>query len=50
MVRAYVCMKKSEYPLGPLCGLFFFGKQELSNLDYYFQDGGKTGALTNQSF
>ena len=26
------------------------GKQELSNLDYHFQDGGKTGAQTNQSF
>ena len=24
----------------------FSGKQELSNLDYYFQDGGKTGAQT----
>ena len=28
----------------------FSGKQELSKLDYYFQDGGKTAALTNQSF
>ena len=28
----------------------FSGKQELSELDYYFQDGGKTGAQTNQSF
>ena len=25
----------------------FSGQQELSNLDYYFQDGGKTGAQTN---
>ena len=25
-------------------------QQELSNLDYYFQDGGKTGAQTNQKF
>ena len=29
--------------------LFSFQK-ELSNLDYYFQYGGKTGAQTNQSF
>ena len=28
----------------------FLGQQELSNLDYYFQNGGKTGAQTNQSF
>ena len=28
----------------------FSGKQELLNLDYYFQDGGKMGAQTNQSF
>ena len=28
----------------------FSGQQELSNLDYYFQDGGKMGAQTNQSF
>ena len=27
----------------------FSGQQELANLDYYFQDGGKTGAQTNQS-
>ena len=26
------------------------GQQELSELDYYFQDGGKTGTQTNQSF
>ena len=29
---------------------FFSGQQELSKLDYYFQNGGKTGAQTNQSF
>ena len=28
----------------------FSGQQELSKLDYYFQDGWKTGAQTNQSF
>ena len=28
----------------------FSGQQELSNLDYYFQDGWKTDAQTNQSF
>ena len=28
----------------------FSGQQELSNLDYYFQDGGKTDAQTNLSF
>ena len=27
----------------------FSGQQELSDLDYYFQDGGKTDAQTNQS-
>ena len=26
------------------------GQQELSELDYYFQNGGKTGAQTNQGF
>ena len=34
----------------PLIRPLFSGEQELSNLDYYFQDGGKTGAQTNQSF
>ena len=33
-----------------LCEASFSGQQELSELDYYFQDGGKTGAQTNQSF
>ena len=28
----------------------FSGQLELSNLDYYFQDGGKTAGQTNQSF
>ena len=28
----------------------FSGKHELSNLDYYFKDGGKAGAQANQSF
>ena len=28
----------------------FSGQQELSSLDYYFQNGGKMGAQTNQSF
>ena len=28
----------------------FAGQQELLNLDYYFQDGGKKRAQTNQSF
>ena len=28
----------------------FLGQQELSNLDYYFQDGGKTDAQINQRF
>ena len=30
----------------PLCGPIFSGQQELSNLDYYFQDSGKTAAQT----
>ena len=34
----------------PFMRPLFSGKQELSKLDYYFQDGGKTAALTNQSF
>ena len=34
----------------PFMRPLFSGKQELSNLDYYFQDGEKTGAQTNQSF
>ena len=37
------------YLSNPLRGLFS-GKQELSNLEYYFQDGGKMGAQTNQNF
>ena len=31
----------------PFKGPLFSGQQELSNLDYYFQDGRKTGAQTN---
>ena len=34
----------------PFMRPLFSGKQELSELDYYFQGGGKTGAQTNQSF
>ena len=34
----------------PFIWPLFSGQQELSNLDYYFQDGWKTGAQTNQSF
>ena len=34
----------------PFMRPLFSSKQELSNLDYYFQDGGKSGAQTNQSF
>ena len=34
----------------PLMRPLFSGKQELSELDYYFQDCRKTGAQTNQSF
>ena len=34
----------------PFMRPLFSGQQELSNLDYYFQDGGKTGAQINQSF
>ena len=34
----------------PLMRPLFSGQQELSNLDYFFQNGGKTGAQTNQSF
>ena len=34
----------------PFMRPLFSGKQELSNLDYYFQNGGKTGAQTNQRF
>ena len=36
----------TQFFMGPL----FSGQQELSNLDYYFQDGRKTGAQTNESF
>ena len=31
----------------PFMRPLFSGQQELSNLDYYFQDGVKTGAQTN---
>ena len=34
----------------PFMRPLFSGQQELSNLDYYFQDGRKMGAHTNQSF
>ena len=34
----------------PFMRPLFSGQQGLSNLDYYFQDGGKTDAQTNQSF
>ena len=34
----------------PFMKPLFSGQQEMSNLDYYSQDGGKTGAQTNQSF
>ena len=34
----------------PFIRPLFSGQQELSNLDYYLQNGGKTGAQTNQSF
>ena len=34
----------------PFMRPLFSGQQELSNLDYYFQDGWKTGAQTNQRF
>ena len=34
----------------PFMRPLFSGQQELSNLDYYFQNGWKTGAQTNQSF
>ena len=37
------------YLSNPLRGPFLC-QQELSKLDYYFQDGGKTGARKNQSF
>ena len=34
----------------PFLRPLFSGQQELSKLDYYFQNGGKTGAKTNQGF
>ena len=34
----------------PFLRPLFSGHQELSKLDYYFQNGGKTGAQTNQCF
>ena len=34
----------------PFLRPLFSGQQELSKLDYYFQNGGKTGAQTNQVF
>ena len=34
----------------PFMRPLFSGQQELSNLDYYFKNGGKPGAQTNQSF
>ena len=47
----------TEFVRGPVCqGPSWSGakmsrnQQELSNLDYYFQDGGKSGAQTHQSF
>ena len=34
----------------PFLRPLFSGQQELSKLDYYFQNGGKTGPQTNQGF
>ena len=34
----------------PFLRPLFSGQQELSKLDYYFQNGGKPGAQTNQGF
>ena len=34
----------------PFLRPLFSGQQELSKLDYYFQNGGKTGAKSNQGF
>ena len=39
----FLCIQPFLRPL-------FQGQQELSKLDYYFQNGGKTGAQTNQGF
>ena len=51
-MKKMVCLITSiEFlSIQPFMRPLFSGQQELSNLEYYFQNGGKTGAQTNQSF
>ena len=51
-MKKMVCLITSIVFLSiqPFMRPLFSGQQELLNLDYYFQNGGKTGAQTNQSF
>ena len=52
-MKQLFCLKTSIdffLSIQPFMRPLFSGQQELSNLDYYFQDGGTTVAQTNQSF
>ena len=51
-MKKMVCLITSVdfLSIQPFMRPLFSGQQELSELDYYFQDGRKTGAQTNQSF
>ena len=51
-MKKMFCLKTSIdfLSIQPFMRPLFVSKQELSEIDYYFQDGGKTGAQTNQSF
>ena len=51
-MKQMVCLILSDdfLTIQPFMRPLFSGQQELSNIDYYFQDGGKMDAQTNQSY
>ena len=51
-MKKMVCLISSIdfLSIQPFLGPLFSGQQELSELDYYFQNCGKTDAQTNQGF
>ena len=51
-MKKMVCLITSVdfLSIQPFLRPLFSGQQELSKLDYYFHNGGKTGAQTNQGF
>ena len=51
-MKQMVCLILSDdfLTIQPFMRPLFSGQQELSNIDDYFQDGGKMDAQTNQSY